>query len=352
MNATSTREVAAAAPLSVTEYLNGQIDDLFRATHHPTVTQRVRDGRWEEALLAPVNDILGRPGKAIRARLVDAGFALVRPGHAAPPAATALLEILHAGSLVVDDIEDDSKTRRGGKTIHRIHGVPKALNAGNWMYFLAIQQIEQLDLAPDAQLALYREVNRTLFDCHRGQALDIGLRVGDVSQVEVPTLVAETSLLKTGALTALACSLGARVAGGTLEQVAALGRFGRELGLALQQLDDLGNLAGKGAGAKRHEDLRNGRLTWPWAWAAELLDPLAYQNLQWAARAVGSTGLGAHPNTRALAEALVRVAGPHRRHFIVHRLRGMLGELGSLFPASDEITRIREQIRLLEESYG
>jgi len=356
MNATSTREVAAAAPLSVTEYLHDQIDDLFKATHHPTVKQRVRDGRWEEALLAPVNDILGRPGKAIRARLVDAGFALVRPGLSAPAAATALLEILHAGSLVVDDIEDDSKTRRGGKTIHRIHGVPKALNAGNWMYFLAIQQIEHLDLAPEARLAVYRDVNRTLFDCHRGQALDLGLRVGDVSQAEVPTLVAETSLLKTGALTALACSLGARVAGGSEAQVAAIGRFGSELGLALQQLDDLGNLSSKGKGgtpsAKRHEDLRNGRLTWPWAWAAELLDPLAYQNLQWAARSVGTTGLGAHPNTRALADALVRVAGAHRRHFIVHRLRGMLGELAASFPASDEITRVQEQIRLLEVSYG
>jgi geranylgeranyl pyrophosphate synthase len=158
-------------------------------------------------------------------------------------------------------------------------------------------------------------------------------------------------LLKTGALTGLACALGARVAGGSDEQVAALAHFGRELGLALQQLDDLGNLSAKGPASKRHEDLRNGRLTWPWAWAAELLDPLAYQNLTLAARAAGASGLGARPNTRAVADALVRVAGPHRKHFIVHRVRGLLGELAQSFPSSPEIGRLRDQIRLVEESY-
>jgi geranylgeranyl pyrophosphate synthase len=351
MNALSHAKTTAEPSASLTDLVQRQVPSLFAPSAHPSVTGRVRDGRWEDALLAPVNDILSRPGKAIRARLVDAGYALVRPGHKAPEAAGALVEILHAGSLVIDDIEDDSKVRRGGKTIHRVHGVPKALNAGNWMYFLAVRQIEELGLGHETTLALYRLVNRTLLDCHRGQALDLGLRVGEVSQSEVPTLVAETSLLKTGALTSLACALGTLVAGGNDEQVAAMERFGRELGLALQQLDDLGNLAGKGPASKRHEDLRNRRLAWPWAWAAELLDPLAYKNLELAAQSISLSGMGGRPNTKALAAALLRVVGPHRRHFIVHRLRGLLTELANLFPGGNEIGRLREQIRALEESY-
>jgi geranylgeranyl pyrophosphate synthase len=351
MSALIHAKVESDPSLSLTDLLHQQLPTLFPPSEHATVTDRVRAGRWEEALLGPVNDMLSRPGKAIRARLVDAGYALVRPGHKPPAAAAALVEILHAGSLIVDDIEDDSKMRRGAKTLHRVHGIPKALNAGNWMYFLAVRQIEELDLSSDATLALYRLVNRTLLDCHRGQALDLSLRVGEVLQSEVPTLVAETSLLKTGALAALACALGVLVAGGTDNHVVAMDRFGRELGLALQQLDDLGNLAAKGPAAKRHEDLRNGRLTWPWAWAAELLDPLAYKNLEMAARSLSVTGMGARPNTRALAEALLRVAGPHRRHFIVQRLRGQLSELATLFPVSGESNRLREQIRTLEESY-
>jgi geranylgeranyl pyrophosphate synthase len=351
MSAVPHAKVNAVVSPTLVGFLHQQTPDLLSPSPHPTVTGRVRDGRWEDALLAPVNDMLGRPGKAIRAALVDAAFALVRPGERAPAAATALVEILHAGSLIIDDIEDDSKLRRGAKTIHRVHGVPKALNAGNFMYFLAVHQLEQLALAQDATLALHRMVNRTLLDCHRGQALDLGIRIGDVLQSEVPTLVAETSLLKTGALTALSCGLGTLVAGGSAEQVAALERFGRELGLALQQLDDLGNLAGKGPVSKRHEDLRNGRLTWPWAWAAELLDPLKFKNLELAARSVTMTGLGLRPNTRALADALTHVAGPHRRHFIIHRLRGLLGELGDHFPAGPGLGHLRDQIRTLEESY-
>jgi geranylgeranyl pyrophosphate synthase len=351
MNALPRAKTAPDTSPSLTDLVHRQLPTLFPPSQHPTVTGRVRDGRWEDALLAPVNDILSRPGKAIRAGLVDAGFALVRPGHRSPEAATALVEILHAGSLIIDDIEDGSKIRRGGKTIHREYGVPKALNAGNWMYFLAVQQIEELHLPPRETLALYRLVNRTLLDCHRGQALDLSLHVGEVSQSEVPTLVAETSLLKTGALTALACGLGVRVAGGSDAQVAAMDNFGRELGLALQQLDDLGNLSGKGPASKRHEDLRNGRLTWAWAWASEMLDPLAYKNLELAAQLLSLTGMGARPNTRALADALLRVIGPHRRHFIVRRLRGLLGELMALFPAAGDLGPLREQINTLEESY-
>lgn len=351
MNAMSHALPAPALAPSLTDLVHRQSATLFSPSDHPAVVGRVGDGRWEEALLAPVNDMLGRPGKAIRARLVDAGFAMVRAGEQAPEAATALVEILHAGSLVIDDIEDDSKVRRGGKAIHRVHGVPKAINAGNWMYFLAAHQIEVLDLPAPTALAVYRMVIRTLLDCHRGQALDLGMRIGEVGQAEVPTLVAEMSLLKTGALTGLACALGALVAGAGDAQVRAMQRFGRELGLALQQLDDLGNLAGKGPAAKRHEDLRNGRLTWPWAWAAELLDPLAFKALEMSARALAATGLGGKANTKALARALLRVAGEHRRRFIVHRLHGSLDDLAAVFPAARELSRLREQIRVLEESY-
>ena len=352
MNAVTQPRPRVEAKPSLIELVHEQATNVFAASAHPTVKGRVRDGRWEDVLLGPVNDILGRPGKAIRACLVEAGYAMVHPGESAPNAALALVEILHAGSLVIDDIEDDSKTRRGGKCLHRVYGVPKTLNAGNFMYFLAVRQIEELALAPATALALYRLVNRTLLDCHRGQALDLGLHLGDVSQSEVATVVAETSLLKTGALTALATGMGALIAGGSDAQVEATTKFGRELGLALQQLDDLGNLSGKGPAAKRYEDLRNGRLTWPWAWAAEILSPLEYQNMEAVARALQGAGHGLRPNARALAEALLRVAGEHRRHFIVHRLRGSLGELAAQFPEGSEVDRLRELIDLLETSYG
>jgi len=324
---------------------------LTPASAHPAVSAKVRDGHWENALIAPVREILSRPGKSIRASLVEAGYALVRPGETPPVEAAALVEILHAGSLIIDDIEDDSPVRRGGRTIHRIFGMPTALNAGNWMYFLAVEQIDQLGLAPEATLALHRRVNRTLLDCHRGQALDLGLRIGEVGRNEIPTLVAEITLLKTGALTALAMAVGAIAAGGTVDQVDCAEKFGRDLGLALQQLDDMGNLASKKAGKKRHEDLHHGRLTWPWAWAAETLDALSFALLESTATSIRELRQGGRPNTTALAARLMEIAGPLRRNFIANQLRRSLAQLNDVFGDGAATRQLAAQVRLLEDSY-
>jgi hypothetical protein len=63
-----------------------------------------------------------------------------------------VVESLHAGSLIVDDIEDDSDLRRDAATLHRIYGVPVALNAGNWLYFwpqVLLSRIPLTDEAPE-----------------------------------------------------------------------------------------------------------------------------------------------------------------------------------------------------------
>ena len=83
---------------------------------------------WKQALGAPLESVLSRPGKEFRARLLTTSYLLA--GGAPPIAAEipALLEILHAGSLVVDDIEDDSESRRGAPSLHVAYGTPvKAL---------------------------------------------------------------------------------------------------------------------------------------------------------------------------------------------------------------------------------
>ena len=351
MNALHRITHAAAHSPDWNDLIEQQKPRLLRKSHHPLVAEPVRESHWENALLAPAREILARPGKAIRASLVGAGYALVRPGELPPLSALALVEILHSGSLVVDDIEDDSPVRRGGRAVHRIFGVPAALNSANWMYFLAVDQIDQMALSPELALALHRRVNQTLLDCHRGQALDLGMRIGEVARGEIPSLVAETTLLKTGALTALAMAVGALVAGATDEQVACAERFGRDLGLALQQLDDMGNLASKSAGRKRHEDLHHGRLTWPWAWAAETLDALSFARLEAAAISVRETRQGGRPNTTALAARLMEIAGPLRRNFVANQLRRSLTDVGALFGEGSAVADLAAQVRLLEDSY-
>jgi len=351
MNAIVRMPARKEAPRSPVHILSARQAQLFPVSDHPAVTHGVREGLWENVLLAPVNDILSRPSKAIRARLVEAGFNLVRAMGHVPEAALSLVEILHSGSLIVDDIEDNSKVRRGKKAVHKVHGIPLSLNAGNWMYFAALEQISALSLTPDGELAVYREATKTLSDCHRGQALDLGLRLGDVTRREVPQVVAETSLLKTGALMAFSMSLGARVAGGTVAQIEAAARLGRELGLALQQLDDLGNLSAKSEPSKRYEDLREGKLTWPWAWAAESLGVLEFGQLELVGRALRQPEGSARINPKALAKRLSEVAGEHRHRFIANRLRHLAMDLAPVFPDGQGLGQLLEQIKRLEESY-
>jgi hypothetical protein len=100
---------------------------------------------WERALLGPAREFLRRPGKQFRARLVEACWMLAggAPGNM-PAELPLIVELLHAGSLIVDDIEDGSHVRRGAPTLHEIYGTALALNTGNWMYFWPLALIDRL----------------------------------------------------------------------------------------------------------------------------------------------------------------------------------------------------------------
>lgn len=225
---------------------------------------------WERALLGPAREILSRPGKELRARLVEAGWSLGGGDTAAmPPDLPWVVELLHAGSLVVDDIEDDSETRRGGPTLHRAYGMPVALNTGNWLYFLPMTLLEGMPLPLPAVARLYAATARAVLRCHHGQALDLSVRVDSLSPGEVPAVVESIASLKTGSLMGLAAELGAIGAGAPPERVAAISELGTELGISLQMLDDVSGLIVARRAHKGEEDLVHARPTWPWAWLVE-----------------------------------------------------------------------------------
>ena len=101
-----------------------------------------RDGRlpagrdWDRAVSATSRATswrgrAGSSGRGSRAGLSPRG----RAGEPPPLRWPALVEIIHAGSLIVDDIEDGSTQRRGAPCRPPAYGVPLALNGANWMYF-------------------------------------------------------------------------------------------------------------------------------------------------------------------------------------------------------------------------
>lgn len=308
----------------------------------------VRSELWDEALLSPAREILCRSGKGLRARALHRSWELAGGSPDGPPDTLPLLiELLHVGSLVIDDIEDDSPRRRGGPAIHRTWGVPVALNLGNWLYFVALAVLARTELEPRIRLAAYEDISRSLMRCHQGQALDLSVRVSALPRDEVAAVVATSTLLKTGSLVKLASLLGARAAGADDAVVAAVGGFGSDVGVALQMLDDWSGVSVTRRREKGIEDLRLERLTWPWAWLAESADDRLWEN---AVRHLRSLAAGGSPEglVDLIHEGLVDDAPCRIRRQLDRAAEG----LGTHLADSPAYAAARADLDELERAFG
>lgn len=300
---------------------------------------------FDRALFGGAREFLLRPGKAFRARLVETSFVLAGGDHShLPRASLELVELMHAGSLVVDDIQDDADERRGAPALHRTVGMPRALNIGNWLYFVALSKISELQVDALSELSLSRAANTCFMRCHEGQALDLTLRVAELKRSEVPGVTLATTRLKTGALMSFAARLGASVAGADADAIECLAQFGESAGIALQMLDDLGSFVALDRHHKGIEDLRGQRVSWVWAWASETLDEVTYKQL------AKQTARG-----EALDEVLLRLADSVEalgRERIRTALQVSLRGLSDVFGTSPAYEALRAELTRLEKSYG
>jgi geranylgeranyl pyrophosphate synthase len=301
---------------------------------------------WNQALYAPLSEFLQRPGKQFRGEIANLFYRLGGKAEAPPQELALVVEALHAGSLIIDDIEDESLERRGGPSLHRLHGTPLALNAGNWLYFWPFQLLERIPLAPEPRAQAHHLLSRTLLDCHYGQALDISVRMSELEQGEVHGVVRTVTLLKTGSLVALAAGLGAIVGGASQELVVAAMNSGRELGGALQMLDDLSGLTNASRYHKGHEDLTHDRPTWPWAWLSAELDRPAFAALQAAAE---ETRAGADP--ARLGATLRELVAPHGRRWVHDAVEDAFTRFEKAGPPPSILVLLRREVERLEKKY-
>lgn len=258
---------------------DGRLAELLGIDHSASVESTLR-----AALLDPVASLTANPGKRIRAQLVAMTYRLFHDDRAVSLTAAKqcrdcaeVVELMHAGSLIVDDIEDGSAMRRGRPALHVQHGMPLALNAGNWLYFWPFELLKEAGLAAEQLVSAYERYNRTLLRAHFGQALDLGARVAQLPQQSVAEVCLANMTLKTGALMGFAAALGGTVAGMAEPVQRLLEAFGVDLGIALQMYDDLGNVIGKCDPQKRYEDLSLARPSWFWACAANASDAYGYE---------------------------------------------------------------------------
>lgn len=314
------------------------------------VDEQVHARHWQAVLCGPLLELLGRDGKGFRSRMVQVAYALGAGSTSAemPERLPLIVEALHTGSLIIDDIEDDSKYRRGKPALHLVVGLPLALNAGNWLYFMPHRLLEQLKLEPGVELELRRAVDRAVLRCHYGQALDLGVRLGTLGQGEVFDVVNLSTRLKTGSLLELAAELGATAGGADAALRGELVTFARSYGVALQMLDDTSGIYQTARAHKGHEDLLHGRPTWPWAWLSQRLDELSYSRLQHQALAVERGEL--HPE--ALASLLRKHLGDAPNRAIHRQLAAAFARLEARVENRQLLSPLSHEIERLEAAYG
>lgn len=164
--------------------------------------------------------------------------------HSALPAAAAV-ELIHNFSLIHDDIQDRSETRRGRSTVWTLWGEAQAINAGDAMFtlaHLALHRLARQGLPPPRLVAALRAFDETNLSLCQGQHLDLDFENRmDVDAEGYLTMIRG----KTAALLGCAAYLGALVASPELDLAECYRRMGEELGLAFQIQDDLLGIWGR-----------------------------------------------------------------------------------------------------------
>ncbi|MDH4225235.1 MAG: polyprenyl synthetase family protein [Deltaproteobacteria bacterium] len=253
---------------SLAAFLNGSSDWIGQE-----MARYLPDREPKSYLYDLARDYPSRGGKRVRPALLLLSCTLAG-GEAALALPSALaLEMFQNFALVHDDIEDGSLLRRGHPTLHRIHGVPLAINAGDFLLGLVFELLAENEPLLGAAKAweVQREFSRVFRETFEGQAMDIGwVETNHLpDRKEFETMIQK----KTGWYTGRGpCQIGARIAGADEAVIAALGQFGQLLGIGFQVRDDLLNLApdssltapgvlSGGYGKERGGDIAEGKRT-------------------------------------------------------------------------------------------
>ncbi|MFQ5577451.1 MAG: polyprenyl synthetase family protein [Anaerolineae bacterium] len=217
---------------------------------------------WVDPDLRPVTT---NPGKQLRPlfTLLCCRAAGGNPEQALP--AAAAVELVHNFSLIHDDIEDNSLTRRGRPTVWAIWGNAQAINAGDALFTLARNALLNLQSRGVSLPTIFTALNRldqTCLTLCRGQYLDMSFE-----QTPVVGLEAYLDMIdaKTAALLACAGFLGGLVATADAARAEIFGELGRALGLAFQIHDDLLGIWGDESvtGKPAADDLRRRKKSLP-----------------------------------------------------------------------------------------
>jgi len=198
-------------------------------------------------------------GKRLRPALVVYAAMAVGGRHAVSERvvdAAAAVELLHLASLYHDDVLDSAPVRRGRPSVNALWGNHAAVLCGDMLLSHAYR------VAADLGAAELRRLSHTLAALCSGQIAESSAQFDPARDVAHYDAAIRG---KTAALLATSCWLGATTAGAAPQTADALARYGMELGIAFQIVDDVLDLYGHGLqlGKPAGSDLREGVFTLP-----------------------------------------------------------------------------------------
>lgn len=218
--------------------------------------------------------IIAGGGKRLRPMLHVLAAAAAGYGGEEHVKLAAVIEFIHTSTLLHDDVVDESDLRRGRKTANALWGNAASVLVGDFLYSRSFQLMVELD-----DMRVMRILADTTNTIAEGEVLQL-LNIGNADTNEAAYLAVIER--KTAVLFAAATELGGVLGGLPPQQVAALRRYGMELGYAFQIADDLldyvsdADTLGKNIG----DDLAEGKPTLPLIYALESATPEQAQSLR------------------------------------------------------------------------
>ena len=205
------------------------LEPLNKAIAEPIWDMLDRGGkRWRPALFLLICEALGK----------DSDYCLDF---------SIIPEVIHNGTLVIDDIEDSSELRRGKPCTYKIFEIDISVNAGNAMYYLPLLPLmaQKANLTPETQRDVYEVYVQEMINLSMGQAMDIAWHRGIANADELGEEdYLQMCAYKTGTLARMAAKMAAVLAGANKPLVEKLGRFAESIGVAFQMQDDVLDLTG------------------------------------------------------------------------------------------------------------
>jgi len=204
--------------------------------------------------------LLKAGGKRLRPATVLLSAELVGGSEEDAIHAAVAVELLHNFTLIHDDIMDEDDLRRGLPTVHSIWGIPYAILAGDTLHALSFKILSASRVPSERTVKAVDVLSRACVEICEGQWMDMGFEEReDVTEEEYLRMVAK----KTGALYEASAMLGGIMGGGSEEEIEALGRYGRNVGIGFQIYDDILDLIAKDEeiGKDRGSDMAEGKKT-------------------------------------------------------------------------------------------